>query len=214
MRNLPRAVFFLFLPLLFSPSLLRCQELGISFLGATTGHPEFPSPLGFTAHGLFRFNPSWFFLVSYGRLSDEQVRTGRVCQHYVPHVGCRNEETTTSLSLSGLNLGALRALHEGQTVRLMGGGGLSFSSLGGEARGVSGLPGDLLIPKGGQIGAFGSLKIGLRPLASLPAMVEGGVNLHWIKFNSCSGAEPPQYDPFCKPDIFQEAEIGISFPFR
>jgi hypothetical protein len=44
--------------------------------------------------------------------------------------------------------------------------------------------------------------------------LEGGLNLRWINFAACSGGDPPQYDPFCESDDFQEIQIGLSVPFR
>jgi hypothetical protein len=166
------------------------------------------------AHAEMSVRPGWDFWISIHRVSDATDKEGLVCQHYSPHIGCRNEPTHTSLSLSGLRLGALRPIPLDDRIIIRVGGGGSFNVLDGRATGDSGLRADLLIPKGGQIGAFVALLVELAPIPSLPVSLEGGLQIHWVDFSSCSGEVPPQYDPFCKSEAFREIHVGLSIPFR
>ncbi len=210
--HLPRVCFLLAILLLPSPAL--SQELGLFYNGATSNNPEFPRPRGFAAQALMPFNEDWLFRVSFHRMTDDSVKDGMVCRHYVPHVNCRTEKVRTALSLTGLRLGVHRTLHSGDNLRFGAGTGFSFNSLGGEAVGSSGLEADLLVPNGGQIGAFGFLSLALVPYPRVPITFQAGLNAHWVKFNACSGGTPPQYDPFCTPSTFQEWEMGLSLPLR
>lgn len=206
-------LFFLFAVLLL-PSPTYSQELGIFYTGATSDNPEFPRLRGMAAQALMKFNQDWSFRVSLHRMTHGSVKAGRVCRHYVPHIGCRTEEVHTSLSLSGLRLAVQRGVYAGDHLRFGAGTGFSFNTLGGETVGVSGLKADLLIPYGGQIGGFGFLNLAVVPYPRIPLTFQAGLNAHWVKFNACSGGDPPQYDPFCTPSTFREWELGLSLPLR
>jgi len=203
----------LFLAALSFPAPAPCQELGVSYTVAGTDNPEFPDPHGFTAHALMALNQDWFFRGSLHRVKNETEKDGRVCR-LVPHIGCKSEETHTSLALSGLRLGVIRSLRFGDKIRVLAGGGFSFNTLSGRSVGVSGLQADLLVPKGGQIGTFGTLSLAMTPYPRVPIAVVGGINAHWVNFNACSGGDPPQHDPFCNPSTFRELEVGLSYPVR
>lgn len=210
--HLPCVCFLFAFLLLPSPTL--SQELGVFYTGATSDNPEFPRTRGIAAQALMEFNQDWSFRVSLHRMTHDSVKDSRVCRHYVPHIGCRTEEVRTSLSLSGLRLGIQRSLYAGDRVRFGAGTGFSFNTLGGDAVGVSGLNADLLIPNGGQLGGFGFLSLAVVPYPRVPVTFSAGLNAHWVKFNACSGGDPPQYDPFCSPSTFQEWEMGLSLPLR
>jgi len=34
-----------------------------------------------------------------------------------------------------------------------------------------------------------------------------------LSFNTCSGSNPPQYDPYCGMEPFREIELGLSYFF-
>ena len=195
------------------PSDLASQEVGISFTAAESNLLELPAPLGIEAYAMMEFNPAWNVRVSFRRIADETGKAAQVCRVYAPHIGCRLEDTHTSLSLSGLRVGVMRVFSLGELFRVGAGVGLSFNHLDGEAKGVSGLKADLLLPNGGQLGALGLFSLAFSPYRPIPIRVVGDFDVHWVKFNTCSGASPPQYDPFCTPSSFLELGLGVSYTF-
>jgi hypothetical protein len=102
----------------------------------------------------------------------------------------------------------------GEQLRLGLGGGVSFNSLAAKTVGVeSGLPADLLAPNAGIIGFSGLITGSVTPVLSVPVKVTGSIGLHWVNFSTCSGNDPPQYDPYCEMELFKEIELGLSYGF-
>jgi hypothetical protein len=157
--------------------------------------------------------PHWLLQISFHRLEDETDKLGLVCRTYSPRIGCAQEETHTEAALSGLRAGLVRMHNLSERLRVGGGAGLSFNHVDAGARALTGMRADLLVPNGGQIGAFGTLSAAVRPVLALPARVLARFNAHWVDFNACSGEDPPQYAPFCSSGTFWEMEMGVSYAF-
>jgi len=190
---------------------LRAQELGVFTAFATSNNLEFPSPRGYGASGLIELAPSMLIRLSVQRLSDYTEKMGTVCLSYQPRIGCLPEMTETSITLTGLRAGLVWIVRSGERLRFGVGGGGSFSRVGVESTGVSGRLADFLSKNTGQVGAYGSLSASVAPSSGIPLKVTGGFSSHWVHFHTCSGEDPPQYDPLCKPGWFKEFEVGLSY---
>jgi len=194
------------------PSLF--QELGVFAISARTNHKEFSSPRGFGASSSWEFAGRLMARVSYHRASEDSRKEGVVCDEYSSRINCRAEITDTSLTLSGLRGAVLWAIPLGDQLRLGAGGGLSFNHVTAESVGtVSGLDADMLAPNAGIIGFSTLITAALTPLSTVPVSLTGGFGVHWVNFNTCSGNQPPQYDPFCGMESFKEIELGLSYSF-
>lgn len=194
------------------PSLF--QELEAFAITASSDHPELPSPRGFGAASIWEFADHFMARLSYYRVSEDTRKQGVVCDQYSQRINCRAEETDTYARLSGLR-GVLMVKHPlGDKVRVGAGGGLSFNHVNTEAEGtVSGLEADLLAPNAGIIGFSALVTARVTPVSTLPLSLGGGIGIHWVNFNTCSGNDPPQYDPYCGMAPFREIELGISYAF-
>ena len=194
------------------PSLFH--ELGVFAISAHSNHKEIPSPRGFGGAASWKFGGSFLARLSYHRISDDTRKEGIVCDQYSQRINCRSEVTETSVTLSGLRGGLLWALPLGDRVRLRAGGGLSFNHVTAESVGrESGLDADLLAPNAGIIGFTALISAAVTPVSAIPVKLTGGFGVHWVNFNTCSGNEPPQYDPFCGMDSLREIELGLSYAF-
>jgi hypothetical protein len=92
---------------------------------------------------------------------------------------------------------------------------LSFNHVDTESIGtVSNLEADLLAPNAGIIGFSGLVVGAIRPLPSIPLKLTGGIGMHWVNFDTCSGNDPPQYDPYCGRERFTEIELGVAIALR
>jgi hypothetical protein len=222
----PRAVgvalkpFFLFLALILlgSEPLLGqkdplLEEMGILAVSARSENPEFPSPTGFEIHSTWTFNRSWLFRISYHRMTDETDKVGRVCKTYAPHIACNQQLTHSDMALAGLRGGLLRSMVFGRSLRVGLGGGLSFNDVNADITGESGQRADLLAPKTSQVGYLALLSLDYVLPLPFPIRLSGGITSHWVQFHTCSGSNPPQYDPFCTMSRFQEGELGLSMAF-
>lgn len=190
------------------------QELGGFAVVMSSDHPELPGPKGFGLASVWEFGGNFMARVSFHRASDDTRKEGIVCDQYSQRINCRPEITQTSVSLAGLRGTVMVKVPVGRMVRLGAGGGLSFNHISAEAVGtVSNLEADLLAPNAGIIGYNTLLSAALRPVASVPLQLTGGFGIHWVDFNTCSGNDPPQYDPFCGMQPFREIELGLSFSF-
>jgi hypothetical protein len=190
------------------------HELGGFAVVMSSDHPELPDPKGFGLASVWEFGGNFMTRLSFHRASDETVKEGIVCDQYSQRINCRPEITETSVSLSGLRGTVLVRVPLGDLVRLGAGGGLSFNHISAETVGtVSDLEADLLAPNAGIIGYNTLLSATVTPLASIPLQLTGGFGIHWVDFNTCSGDDPPQYDPFCGMEPFREIELGLSFSF-
>jgi hypothetical protein len=102
----------------------------------------------------------------------------------------------------------------GEQLRLGLGGGFSFNSLAAEAVGVeSGLQADLLAPNAGIIGFTALITAAVTPVTKVPLRFTGAFGLHWVNFSTCSGEDPPPYEPYCGMERFNEIELGLAFTF-
>lgn len=119
-----------------------------------------------------------------------------------------------SLLVGLILMGAvLRTVVLGSSLRVGFGGGFSFNSIKAASRADDGRKGDLLVPKTGQLGYLALLSADLILLPGFPVWLSGGLNSHWVHFHTCSGSDPPQYDPFCSISRFGEAELGLTIAF-
>jgi hypothetical protein len=193
------------------PSLIH--ELEVFAVAGSSEHVELPSPRGFGAALQWEFGGDWLARLSYQRTTDATRKWGNVCSVYSPRIGCRTEMTESSVALGGLRGGILRGVRLGDRVRGAVGGGLSFSQVKARSRGEQGGRADLLAPNAGQIGYLGILSVLVTPLRKVPVGVMGTFTSHWVRFNSCSGENPPQYDPFCGTSSFREVELGLAYSF-
>ncbi|MFH1765880.1 MAG: hypothetical protein ABIF09_16960 [Gemmatimonadota bacterium] len=194
------------------PSLF--QELGVFAISAQSNHSELPDPRGFGASASWEFAGWLMARLSYQRVSNDTRKVGVVCDQYSQRINCRPEMTETSAALSGLRGALTGALPLGERVRLGVGGGMSFNHLTARSVGVeSGLDADLLAPNAGIIGLSALITAALSPFATIPVRLTGGFGVHWVNFNTCSGNDPPQYDPFCGMEPIKEIELGLSYAF-
>jgi hypothetical protein len=190
------------------------QELGGFAVVMSSDHPELPDPKGFGLASVWEFGGAFMARLSFHRASDDTRKEGIVCDQYSQRINCRPEATETSVSLSGLRGTVMVRVPVGDLVRLGAGGGLSFNHISAESVGtVSNLEADLLAPNAGIIGFNTLLSATITPVASIPLQFTGGFGIHWVDFNTCSGNDPPQYDPFCGMEPFREIELGLSFSF-
>lgn len=195
-----------------NPSLF--QELGGFAIAASSDHPELPGPVGFGLASTWEFGGSFMARLSYHRLSDDTRKDGVVCDQYSQRINCRAEITETTVSLSGLRTAFLYRVPVGGIVRLGAGGGLSFNQLKTDAIGtVSNLDADLLAPNAGIIGFSALFSAAVLPFPALPLEFTGGLGVHWVNFDTCSGNDPPQYDPYCGMEAMREIELGLAFRF-
>jgi len=194
-----------------NPSLF--QELGGSFLVSSSDLSVLPNPRGFRLTSFWSFGDAWLTRLSYQRLSDAVKNEGLVCRRYVPNVGCQTELTEVTSTLSSLQGALMRVIHRGSRDRIALGGGLSFNQLNADRIGESGLQADLFAPYPGQLGFLGTLSLAVLLSRSVPIVLESGFTAHWIRFHHCSVETPRRYDPFCKPGLFQEFDLGLSYLF-
>ena len=190
------------------------QELGAFAIWASSDHPELPGPSGFGAAATWEFAEIFMARLAYHRLSEDTRKEGTVCDQYSQRINCRGEITETSSTLSGLRTTVMVVPPLGEQLRLGLGGGLSFNSLAAEAVGVeSGLPADLLAPNAGIIGFTALLSAAVTPVMAVPVKLTGSFGLHWVNFSTCSGEDPPPYEPYCGMEAFKEIELGLSYAF-
>lgn len=189
------------------------EEVGVLAVAARSDSPEFPSPLGFEVHSTWTFQRQWLFRLSFHRLTDETHKEGRVCKSYAPHISCHQELTHSDMALAGLRGGILRTVIFGKSLRMGFGGGLSFNDVNASIIGESGQRADLLAPKTSQVGYLALLSLDYVLPLPFPIRLSGGITSHWVQFHTCSGSNPPQYDPFCTMSRFQEGELGLSMAF-
>ncbi len=194
------------------PSLF--QELGVFAISARSNQTELPDPRGFGAAASWEFAGWLMARLSYQRVSDDTLKPGVVCVQYSQRINCRSEMTETSAVLSGLRGALMGVLPLGDRVRLGAGGGMSLNHLTARSVGVeSGLDADLLAPNAGILGFSALLSAALSPVSGIPVRITGGFGVHWVNFNTCSGNDPPQYDPFCGMEPIREIEMGLSYAF-
>ena len=190
------------------------QELGGFAVVMSSDHPELPDPRGFGLASVWEFGSAFMARLSFHRGSDDTRKEGTVCDQISQRINCRPEITQTSVTLSGLRGTMMVKVPIGGILRLGAGGGLSFNHVSIESVGtVSNLDADLLAPNAGIIGYNTLLHATVKPVASMPLLLTGGIGVHWVDFNTCSGNDPPQYDPFCGMKPFQELELGLTFSF-
>ena len=152
--------------------------------------------------------------LSYHRVSDDTEKEGIVCDQYSQRINCRSEITANSMRLAGLRGSLLLTISPWDRLQLSAGGGLSFNQVSGESVGKdSGRQADLLAPNAGVIGYGALITAAAAPAKAFPLRVFGGFGLHWVGFDTCSANDPPQYDPFCGRESFQEVEFGLSYAF-
>jgi hypothetical protein len=199
--------------LILSPPPLASQELGLFFTASSSDHPELPTPVGFGAFALMDLAPGWLVRLSYHRASDETRKEGIVCRNYSARIECLPEMVETSVTLGGLRGALVRPFTVGGRVRLGVGIGGSFNQIDAEATGITGRRADLLTTNTGQLGVLGLFTAAVAPIPGAPFRVMGTASAHWVNFRSCSGMDPPQYDPFCGSDSFNELEVGMSYAF-
>jgi hypothetical protein len=189
------------------------QELGAFYSAASSDHVELPGPTGFGAFARWEVARAWLLRVSFHRSWDETRKDGIVCDQYSQRINCRLEPTKTEVTLSGLRGSISRAVRLGRRAEIGLGGGLSFNHVDPEATDLEGGPADMLVPNTGQIGYLASGSVALAPLGRFPILLVGAFTGHWVKFNGCSGEDPPQYDPFCGWGALKEFELGLSYAF-
>ena len=195
-----------------NPSLF--QELGGFAIIASSDHPELPSPVGFGLASTWEFGGSFMARLSYHRLDDDTRKDGVVCDQYSQRINCRAEITETSVTLSGLRTAVMVRVPVGGMARLGAGGGVSLNHIKTEAIGTqSNLDADLLAPAAGIIGFSALFSAAVIPVSSLPLELTGGFGVHWVNFDTCSGNDPPQNDPYCGMQPMKEIELGLAFRF-
>lgn len=195
------------------PSAGAAQELGLSWVHATSPNPELPHPTGFEVVGQAP-HLGWLFRVGYTRYSDDTDKTGTVCRVYSPRIDCGEERVLSSMTLSGVRLGVMRTVDLGPFIRIGGGGGLSFSSITSHAESAAtGARADLLQPNAGHIGYQGLVSLAVTPIPGVPLRLHAGLTEHWVNFHGC--ADPTDktsgYAPFCGTDRFQEISVGLTW---
>jgi hypothetical protein len=189
------------------------EEVGVQLVAASTGNPEFPSPWGFQISSRWEFGNHWLLRLSFNRTSDESSKPGLVCSIYAPNVNCIQAMTHSQVALAGLRGSVLRTVDLGTSLRLGAGAGMSFNILRADNLGEDGRKADLLSPKTGIVGYLGLLSADLALDRRLPLHLTGGYTAHLLHFHTCSGFEPPQYDPFCDMALFHEAQLGFAWRF-
>lgn len=190
------------------------HELGVFGISSNSEHVEIPGGEGYGFAAFWQFGGPFLARLSYHRLSDETEKEGVVCDQYSQRINCRPEITENSVRLSGLRGSLLLTVSVWDRLQLGAGGGLSFNQVSAESVGKeSDRDADLLAPNAGIIGYGALVSAAVAPLEALPLRVFGGFGVHWVGFNTCSANEPPQYDPFCGRESFQEVEFGLSFAF-
>lgn len=189
------------------------QNLGIYGKVATTENREFPSPRALGIRSTWGFGGHWLFTLALERMEDESQKVGTICRIYAPHISCNQAMTFNEVKMTSLRGGLLRTVVLGRVLRLGAGAGLSFNVMNAESWGENGWKADLLAPKTGQVGYLALLSAEFIPLPAIPLRLTGGLGSHWVHFHTCSGADPPQYDPFCTISWFKEAEVGLSLAF-
>jgi hypothetical protein len=189
------------------------QDLGLYGKVASTGNREFPSPRALGIRSTWSFGKHWLFTLALERMKDESQKLGTICRIYAPHISCNQAMTYNEMKMTSLRGGLLRTVVLGRLLRLGFGVGFSFNVLNADSRGDNGWKADLLAPKTGQVGYLSLFSAEFIPLPALPLRLTGGLGSHWVHFHTCSGADPPQYDPFCKMSWFKEAEVGLSLAF-
>jgi hypothetical protein len=189
------------------------EEVTLFVVMATSDNPEFKSPMGFGVRSTWSFGGHWLFRLGYQRMTDESRKVGTVCKSYAPHISCTQAMTHSQMTLAGLRGGLLRTVVLGNYLRFGLGGGLSFNDLNARKVGEDGLRADLLAPKTGLVGYLALVSAEAIPFPGLPIRLTGDLINHWVHFHTCSGSDPPQYDPFCKISPFREVEIGLAISF-
>lgn len=219
---MPKTAFLIFslgIPFLSAPSSSSAQEaslfqeLGAFYTLTRSDHVELPGPSGFGVFARWEIAPGWLLRISFHRSWEQTRKDGIVCDQYSQRINCRVEPTKTDVTLSGLRGSMSRAVRLGRWAEVGLGGGLSFNHVGPEATDLEGWPADMLVPNTGQIGYLASGSVTLAPLGSLPILLVGAFTGHWVRFNGCSGEDPPQYDPFCGWGALREMEMGLSYAF-
>lgn len=208
------------IPLLLPPFELQgqnepvFQELGGLAVVMSSDHPELPDPRGFGIVSVWEFGSAFMARLSFHRGSDDTRKEGIVCDQISQRINCRPELTQTSATLSGLRGTMMVRVPLGGRIRLGVGGGPSFNHISTESVGtVSNLDADLLAPNAGIIGFNTLLSATIKPVPSMQLLLTGGFGVHWVNFSTCSADDPPQYDPYCGMEPFQELEFGLSFGF-
>ena len=190
------------------------QELGAFATWTSSDHEELPGPSGFGVAATWEFAEMFMARGSYHRVAEDLRKEGTVCDQYSQRINCRGEITETATTFSGLRTTLMVAPDLGEQLRLGLGGGLSFNSLAAEAVGVeSGLEADLLAPNAGIIGFAALFTAAVTPVAKVPVMLTGAFGLHWVNFSTCSGEDPPPYEPYCGMEAFKEIELGLAYAF-
>lgn len=189
------------------------QEMGLQVVGSSSDNQEFPSPRGFELSSRWEFGDRWLFQLSFHRVTDESSKQGVVCKQYAPHIECVEAETHSEVALAGLRGGLQRTVELGEFLRLGVGVGLSFNGVRADNVGEDGRKADLLAPKTGLVGYLGLISADLALGRRLPLHLTGGYTAHWVHFHTCSGFNPPQYDPFCEIARFDEVALGLALRF-
>lgn len=189
------------------------QELGVFYTAMNSNHVELPSLSGMGAFSRWQVAPGWLVRLSYRRAFEHTEKTGVVCDNYPHRINCRPEPTETDVTLSGVRGEVSKAIRLGRFAELGLGGGVSFNHVKPEAVDLHGGPADLLVTNTGQIGYLASLSATDAPSRRVPILLVGGFSGHRMRFNGCSGEDPPQYDPFCGWTTLREIELGLSYVF-
>ena len=193
------------------PSLL--EDVNLVVVMAGSDNPELQSPMGFGVRSTWSFGGHFLFRLGYHRVTDESRKVGTVCMTYAPNISCTQEMTHSEMTLAGVRGGLLRTVVLGNYLRLGLGGGLSFNDLNARRMSEDGRRADLLAPKTGLVGYLALVSAEAIPFPGLPIRLTGDLVNHWIHFHTCSGSNPPQYDPFCKISRMSEVEIGLAISF-
>lgn len=189
------------------------EEVSAFVIIGDSENPELPNPLGLGVRSTWNISRGWLFRLSLTRVEDQTRKYGVACVSYAPHIACRETMTDNEMALTAMRGSLLRTLVIGRSLRLGFGGGLTFNNLAADSRSDDGARADLLAPNTGQVGFMGLVSAELILHPNLPVRLTGGLTSHLVKFHTCSGATPPQYDPFCKLIWFREGELGLTVPF-
>lgn len=189
------------------------QEVGVGYLQAWSRHGELPRPRGGLASASLPLGSGWRGWLAVGRVSDRTRRMGQVCVTYTPRIGCTWREVQTATALEGARGGVIRPFRPWGPLEVGGGGGISFSQVETEVENLSGGPSDLLHPSGGQWGFFVLAQVALGPWGSVPLAVVARGAVHRVEFHTCKGTDVALYDPYCRPAVFREMEVGLRVTF-
>ncbi len=189
------------------------QEVGVFGSVTHSNLNELAATRGYGAYVRTAAHSRLSVRLGYERAMSTSTRLGLVCTLYAPAYACDQEKVKTDTRIRRVAVFGGWRVFRFAAFDLEAGGGLSLNALRVTEETASGRWSGISVHLGENVGMHVEVLGRLRPFASVPFIVEAGVEEQRLMLPGCS-SDPLRYAPFCGTTSHRAYRLGIAYAFR